>query len=83
MPVRLGITAVPFRILRFERRKKLAHEVPEQLVKREVSLTQKQQHPDQQHVLSIIETEILFKLNQRTYLEIFDVENEREGGTRR
>jgi len=56
MPVRLGIAAVPFRILQFVRRKKLADEVPEQLVKREVSLTQKQQHPDQQHVPSIIET---------------------------
>jgi len=63
MPVRQGIAAVRFHFLQFERRKKLAHEVPEQRVKREVSLTQKQQHQDHQHVPSI-GTEILPKLTE-------------------
>ena len=56
MAVRESISAVRFRFLQFERRKKLVDEVPEQRVEREVSLTQQQER------VPSIGNEFVFKL---------------------
>lgn len=56
MPIRQSISAVRFRFLQFVRREKVVHEVPEQRVEREISLTQQQER------VPSIGNEFVFKL---------------------